>query len=128
MITLLDGVQWPDSIRDLSPVSVADSTGVHTEYQIAVDTAELAQHEEAADAQWLRAMSRESQGATITLDVTIDGGRIANLSGQLPVVTPPMVADPRRQTSAMPTPQPMNIVVTENFSYQPTPAKVGAPT
>jgi hypothetical protein len=128
LTTLLDAVQWPDAIPTLGPVAVADSVGVHTDYQIVVDTAKLAQHAPAADAPWLRAMSREPEGAEITLDVGIVGGRIASLSGQLPVLTPPVAADLHKPATATATPQPMNIVVAETFSYQQSPAKVSAPT
>lgn len=118
LITLLGSVQWPDSIKSLGPVVVTDSTGKHTEYQITVNTAELARHESGADKEWLGAMDREPNGKFVTLDVALDNGKISVASASVPLPAAPSPAVPDGKGPLVPqAPAPGSVVITADFDY-----------
>jgi hypothetical protein len=118
--TLLGSLQWPDSIHSLGPVAVTDSTGRHTEYQITVDTAKLALHESETDKEWLQAMGRESHGKFVTLEVTLNAGRISVVSASLPLPSAPLPSVPSGKKSSgakLQTPPPAAVLITAEFDY-----------
>jgi hypothetical protein len=122
LTTLLGAVQWPDAIRTLGPVVVADSTGRHVEYQMTVDIAELARHESGADRDWLQAMGREPGGGLVTLDVTLQNGQISLVSASAPIPATPLPAvargkQARPSAGALQTPPPASVVITAEFRY-----------
>ena len=127
LTTLLGSVQWPDSIHSLGPVVVTESAGRHVEYQVTVDTTELARHESGADRDWLAAMGREPRGRLVTLDVTLQNGQISTVSASAPVPAMPLPVVARgkraRSSAAMRTPPPASVVITAAFRYgKPVPA------
>jgi len=122
LTTLLGSVQWPDAIHSLGPVAVTDSTGRHIEYQITVDTTDLAHHESGADKDWLQAMGHEPHGKLITLDITLNNGQISVASASLPIPAMPLptVAHEKRVGSSVPklqTPPPASVIITAQFEY-----------
>jgi hypothetical protein len=120
LTTLLGALQWPDSIQSLGPVAVADSTGKHIEYQITVDTDNLARHESGADKEWLQAMAREPRGKFVTLEITLDNGQIGTASASLPLPPVPLPAVPKEKRPTSPslqTPPPGSVVITADFEY-----------
>lgn len=122
LITLLGSVQWPDSLRSLGPVVVSDSTGRHVEYQVTVNTGNLSRHEHGADREWLQEMSREPAGKSVTIEVTLAGGRISVITASLPMPPESVPAIPRGKQggsvkSGVQAPPPSTIVTTAEFQY-----------
>ena len=124
VLTLLGASLWPDSVTNAEPVVSADSSGQHTVYQLTVITAKLAAHEPAADRTWLKTLAADPQGAAITLDATITQGRLNTLSATLPVPMPQAMAKKVGEASALPTPAPMSVYVSQTFSYSIHPAAI----
>ncbi len=131
LTTLLGAIRWPETIISIGPVVIADAAGQHTAYQMTIDTAKLANHEPPADMLWLLGMSHEPNGATVTLEVTIDHGQIHTLTGRLPVPSLSAGADPGKVAGQPPVSLPMlptsTMIATEQFNYQQPVAKVTAP-
>ncbi|HET9079864.1 MAG TPA: hypothetical protein VFO01_05040 [Trebonia sp.] len=125
---LLGSLQWPGTISSLGPVVVASSAGQRTEYQLRVRPAALAQHEPAVGKAWLNAMAKEPGGALITLDVSVNAGRISAVTARLPLPPAPMPAIKAGKGAGVPpgalkTPPPASVVITETFDYSaPVPA------
>ncbi|MGH3627415.1 MAG: hypothetical protein ACRDRL_08265 [Sciscionella sp.] len=132
LTTLLGAVQWPDTVKSLGPVVVDDSTGRHTEYQITIDTARLATHQDATDRAWLQAMASEPRGDLVTLETTVQNGRIDKITASLPIPAAPIpkIQPGKRSAPATPayqTPPPASVVITEQFDYSAQPAPVHQP-
>lgn len=118
--TLLGSLQWPDSIRSLGPVAVSDASGQHIEYQVTVDTSNLARHESGPDREWLRAMAREPHGKLVTLEIMLADGRIATASVNFPLPPPKLPAvQPGKRSIGVKVNSPIQatVAVTATFEY-----------
>jgi hypothetical protein len=85
LITLLRGIDWKSDISEEWPVVVATSTGQQTEYQVTLSTKRLSHLLGNPDRAWVNALSDEKGGGRVTLQVTLDHGRIGSISGDLPI-------------------------------------------
>jgi hypothetical protein len=119
---LLGALQWPDTISSLGPVVIDNSSGQSTEYQLRINTAALARHESAVDDAWLRVMAKEPGGSPVTLEVSVNDGKISAVTASFPVPSAP-VPTPRTGKGAkispgsLQTPPPASVVITETFDY-----------
>jgi hypothetical protein len=128
LTTLMGALDWNDSVVALEPVVVEDATGQHTQYQMTVSTARLAEHEPAADRIWLTTLSTQPGGSEIILDVTVAQGRIQTLSGRLPIAGPQTETKAAAAKAPIPTPPAMTIQVALQFDYARQPALISVPS
>lgn len=124
--TLLSAIQWPDTILDVGPVVVSDSTGQHTEYEMTLDTSRLAGHVGGTDRAWLSALAAEPGGKTVTLDATLSGGVIASVTARVPLPNPQLPST-KSVPTYLPSPAPVTITITETFDYGKPAQKVTPP-
>lgn len=130
---LLGSLQWPGTISSLGPVVVDGSGGQNVEYQLRVKAAALAGHEPAVDKAWLTVMAKEPGGALVTLDVSVEDGKISAVTASLPIPSAPMPVvragkGARVQPSSLKTPPPAGVVVTETFDYSARVPPVSRPS
>jgi hypothetical protein len=137
LTTLLSAVQWPDAVADAQPrvSTVAGQSAPQTSYELVVDTARLAAHVDPADRGWLTELTGELHGARLAVAVTLDGGRLATITADLPVPAPRSAAARNKKIPAAagpspslpPTPTSLDAVVSEKFDYRTQAQPVAAP-
>ncbi|MET8009871.1 hypothetical protein ABZU86_23535 [Streptomyces sp. NPDC005271] len=128
LTTLLGATSWPDTLESAQPVVTSDDSGQHTEYQLGIRTARLATHAKGADRTWLTAMSRQPGGEVVTVAARLSHGRISTLSAQLPIPKPHSLAKEPKGASIAPTPRPMTVLVSAEFSYVKKPQPLAVPS
>jgi hypothetical protein len=108
-------VKWPAAISGERPVLIAGSTGQHTDYEITVDTAKLSPLLPQEKRAWLAEMARESKGNAVTLEVTVENGRINSITGDVPVPSPSL--HQVRKPGQVPAIPRLHALITMQFDY-----------
>lgn len=130
---LLGSLRWPGTISSLGPVVVDSSGGQSTEYQLRVKVASLARHEPTIDKAWLTVMAKELGGALITLDVSVNDGKVSAVTARLPIPPAPIPTirtgkDIKVPPSSLKKPPPASVVITEKFDYSARVPPVSRPS